>query len=352
MKRTMKAARISGPTDMKIVEVPVPDLGAHDVLCRVVRAGVCSTDYAIYTGELSFVKTGLVKYPLTPGHEWSGIVELVGPEVENFKPGDRVVGDTFVACGSCGFCITGNFYRCNKIRSVGTINAWDGAYAEYIMMPERHLFHLPENVSLDNGALVEPTATALYAVTLAGVKIADTVLVLGSGPIGIIAAKMAKLSGAGKVIIAGRKDSKLKTALALGVDAVVNTTKEHLAEKTREYSGEYGVDRIIEASGSTELFKEALQLVKPGGVISCVAFYERPVDGFDIDRFVINDVTIRAVAGSQGMYPTVLKLMDLGLADFSSLITERRPFVEAPQIMHDMQQRNETRIKIMLEMEK
>lgn len=346
----MKAARIFGPRDMKIVEAPVPELGAHDVLCRIVRAGVCGTDYAIYTGELSFVKTGLVKYPLTPGHEWSGTVEQVGPEVENFRPGDRVVGDTYVACGNCSFCATGNVYRCKKLRSVGTINAWDGAYAEYIMMPERHLFHLPANVSFENGALVEPAATALYSVTLAGVKIADAILILGSGPIGIMAAKLAKLSGAGKVIIAGRKDCKLKAALALGADAVVNTTKENLAEKAREYAGAYGVDRIIEASGSTELFKEALQLIKPGGVISCVAFYERPVDGFDIDRFVINDVTIRAVAGSQGMYPAVLKLMDLGLADFSSLITERHSLAEAPQIMRDMKQRNETRIKIMLEM--
>jgi len=350
MQKTMKAAKIFGPGDIKIVDVPVPALGAHDVLCRVVRAGVCGTDYAIYTGELSFVKSGLVKYPLTPGHEWSGIVEKTGAEVENFKPGDRVVGDTYVSCGHCNFCAVGNVSRCKKNRSVGTINAWDGAYAEYMMMPERHLFRLPDSVGFDNGALVEPAATALYAVALAGVKIADTVLVLGSGPIGIIAAKMAKLSGAGKVIIAARKDFKLKAALALGADAAINTTRENLAEKAREHAGKYGIDRIIEASGSTELCKEALQIIKPGGVISCVAFYDRSLDGFDLDRFVINDVTIRAVAGSQGMYPLVLKLMDLGLADFSSLITERHSLAEAPQIMRDMKQQNETKIKIMLEM--
>jgi len=350
MKKTMKAARIFGPTDIRIADVPVPELGAHDVLCRVARAGVCGTDYSIYTGELSFVKSGLVKYPLIPGHEWSGTVEKTGPEVENFKPGDRVVGDTFVSCGHCNHCALGNVSRCKKNRSVGTINAWDGAYAEYMMMPERHLFHLPDKVSFDNGAQIEPAATALYAVTLAGVKIADTVLILGSGPIGIIAAKMAKLSGAGKVIIAARKDFKLKAALALGADAAINTTKENLIEKAREYAGEYGIDRIIEASGSTELFKEALQIIKPGGVISCVAFYDRPADGIDLDRFIINDVTIRAVAGSQGMYPLVLKLMDLGLADFSSLITERHSLMETPQIMRDMKQRSETKIKIMLEM--
>lgn len=346
----MKAARIFGPADIKIVDVPVPELGRNDVLCKVVRAGVCGTDYAIYTGEISFVKSGLIKYPLTPGHEWSGIVEQIGPEVKNFKNGDRVVGDTWVSCGNCSFCVTGNVSRCKKLRSVGTINAWDGAYAEYIMMPERHLFHLPDNVSFDNGALVEPAATALYAVVRADVKLNDTVLVLGSGPIGIMAAKLAKLSGASQVIIAARKDCKLKIALGLGVDAAVNTSREKLAEKVRELAGATGVDKIIEASGSTKLLKESLHFVKPGGVISCVAFYEQMVDGFDIDHFVINDLTIRGVSGSPGTYPAVLNLMDLGLADFSSLITERRPFEEAPRIMRDMEERNETRIKIMLEM--
>ncbi|MFH0795836.1 MAG: zinc-binding dehydrogenase [Candidatus Omnitrophota bacterium] len=350
MKKMMKAARIFGVNDIRIVEVPVPELGSHDVLCRVVKVGVCGTDYSIYTGTLSFIKTGAIKFPMTPGHEWSGIVEKSGSAVENFKTGDRVVGDTMVSCGVCYDCLVGAYSHCKKGRAVGTIYTWDGAYAEYIMMPDRHLFHLPDPVSFDNGAMVEPAATALYSVTRANVKIADTVLVHGTGPIGIMAAKLAKLCGAVKVIITGRKEFKLQKALALGADFAINTTRENLAENVREYAGPGGVDKVIEASGSTQLFTESLGLVKPGGIISIVAFYEKELERFDLDKFVMSDLTIRAVPGSLGMYGPILKLMASGTIDFTPLITGRYPFGEVEQALQDMGTKNDTRIKIMLEM--
>ncbi|MFA5089234.1 MAG: alcohol dehydrogenase catalytic domain-containing protein, partial [Candidatus Omnitrophota bacterium] len=305
----MKAARIYGTNDIRIVNVPTPEPGPGDVLCKVIRSGICGTDYSIYTGEFSFVKNGAIKFPMTPGHEWSGIVKKVGRKVENFQPGDRVVRDTCVSCGVCYDCLVGQYLHCKKLRCVGTINTWDGAYAEYILMPVRHLFHLPDSVSFDNGAMTEPAATALYAVTLADVKTGGTVLVHGSGPIGILAAKLAKLRGAAKVIITGRKKFKLQTALNLGIDAAVNLTEASPYEAIKTQAGSAGIDRIIEASGSTGLFKESLRLIKPGGTIAVVAFYEKPVDNFDIALFVFGNVTIRAVAGSLGMYQPVLNLM-------------------------------------------
>ncbi|MFA6176104.1 MAG: alcohol dehydrogenase catalytic domain-containing protein [Phycisphaerae bacterium] len=345
----MKAGRIFGAYDLRIVDVPKPSPQPQEVLCRVVRAGICGTDYAIYTGEFSFVKKGMVPFPMTPGHEWSGVVTEIGSDVTNFKVGDRVVGDTAVSCGKCQECLVGQYLHCKNLRCVGTINTWDGAYAEYIIMPERHLFHLPDSVSFDNGAMVEPAATALYSVVLGEVKIGDTVLVLGSGPIGIIAAKLAKLCGASKVGIAARKDFKLQKALDLGVDVTINTTNISLAEGVRQSFGEWGVDKIIEASGSTELFKESLNLVNPGGVISVVAFYEKMVDNFDIDKFVFGDIKIRAVAGSLGMYKPILRLMATGMLDLSSIITSRHTLSEVPEVLKNMVSTNSMRIKQMIE---
>lgn len=345
----MKAARIYGPNDIRVVDVPTPKPGPGDVLCKVIRSGICGTDYSIYTGEFSFVKSGAIKFPMTPGHEWSGIVEKVSSKVENFQPSDRVVGDTGVSCGVCYECLMGHYGHCKKSRCVGTINTWDGAYAEYILMPARHLFHLPDNVSFDNGAMIEPAATALYAVVLADVKMGDTVLVQGSGPLGIMAARLAKLRGAAKVIITGRKKFKLQAALNLGIDAAVNLTEAFSDEAVKAQAGSEGIDRIIEASGSTELFQESLKLIKPGGVIAVVAFYEKMVDNFDIDRFVFGDVTIRAVAGSLGMYRPVLRLMSSGMLDLSSLITGHYNLEEVPQAMREMKEKNETRIKMMID---
>ncbi|OHB55024.1 MAG: hypothetical protein A2Y12_11990 [Planctomycetes bacterium GWF2_42_9] len=348
----MQVARLFGPNDLKLIEMAKPVPGLGEALCKVVRAGVCGTDYAIYTGEFSFVKNGMVKFPMTLGHEWSGIVEQIGTGVTNVKLGDRVVGDTGVSCGSCYECVMGNYGKCKSIHPVGTINAIDGAYAEYILMPARHLFHLPDNVSFDNGAMVEPAATALYSVIQADVRIGDTVLVLGSGPIGIAAAKLAKLCGASKVGIAARKDFKLQKTLALGVDVAINTTKISLADGIKQSFGDWGVDKIIEASGSTELFKESLGLINLGGIISVVAFYEKMVDKFDIDRFVFGDVKIHAVGGSLGMYKPTLRLMAAGMLDMTSLITGRYTLSQARQALDDMQIKGDTRIKSMLDISK
>ncbi len=345
----MRSARIFGANDIRVVDVPTPVPLADQVLCKVVRTGMCGTDHSIYTGEFSFVKNGMIKFPMTPGHEWSGVVERIGTNVRNFKPGDRVVGDTAVSCGQCYDCLSGQYLHCRQLRCVGTINTWDGGYAEYVVFPERHLFHLPENVSFDNGAMIEPAATALYSVVLADVKIGDTVLVIGSGPIGIAAAKLAKLCGASKVAIVGRKEFKLTKALELGVDAAINTSSVTLENGINDVFGNWGVDRVIEASGSVEMFKKAIEIVNAGGTVSVVAFYDKKVDGFDIDKFVFGDVKIRAVAGSLGMYMPVLRLMAAGMLDMEPLITSRYTLDQVPQAMIDMSDKNDTRIKPIIE---
>ena len=345
---TMTVARLFAPRDLRLVEMALPEVGPREVLCRVARVGVCGTDYAIYIGEASFVKSGAVKFPLTLGHEWSGHVAQIGSEVTRFAPGDRVTGDTGVACGQCLECLFGQWPRCREAKSVGTVNAWDGAYAEYILFPERHLFPLPETVSLDNGALVEPAATALYAVHKAQVRIGDTVLVQGSGPLGILAAKLAQLSGASRVLITGRKDAKLDLAVGLGLDGAINTTRETVNAGLQRHLGEGQVDRVIEASGSTALFRESLGLVKPGGALSVVAFYDRPLESFDLDGFVFSDTSLVAVPGSLGMYPPVLKLLASGRLDCTPLITERASLTEVPELLPRLKENAETRVKVML----
>jgi L-iditol 2-dehydrogenase len=346
----MRAARLLAPNDLRILDVPQPELGPHEVLCRVARCGICGTDHAIFTGEFSGVRTGTVRFPMTLGHEWSGTVAALGSRATRFALGDRVVGDTGVSCGHCTECLLGNYGNCPEGRAVGTVNAWDGAYAEYIVMPERHLFPLPENVGFDAGAMVEPAATALYAVVRAGVRTGDTVLVNGTGPIGLCAAKLAALSGAARVIVAGRRESKLKLALAFGADAVIDTTQGPMLEAVHAQAGTGGVDRIIEASGAVELLAESFRCVRPGGVVSVVAFYEKPLPEFDVDQFVFTNATVHAVAGSLGQYPPVLKLMAAGRLDPTPLITARYPFGDVLQALRDWGAKPEERVKSMLVM--
>jgi L-iditol 2-dehydrogenase len=349
--KTMKVARLHGIKDMRMEEMAIPAPGPNDVVCKVKRCGVCGTDYAIYSGETSFWKQGLIRTPMTLGHEWSGEVAIIGSNVKQFKIGDRVAGDTCVACGQCYNCLVGNYYRCKHNYSVGTVNAWDGGYAEYVLFPERHLLHLPENVSFDQGAMVEPSATALYSVKRAEVGIGDSVLVIGTGPIGLLAAKQAKLSGAAKVIVAGRKEFKLAMAKKLGADIIVSTTKENLADVIRQETQGDGVDRIIEASGSIEMLKESFNLVRASGTISSVAFYERNVGDFNVDRLVLNNISFHGVGGSLWMNEPVLNLLSSGQMDPTVMITDRYPFGRVQEALGAMREKNDKRIKIMLEMD-
>jgi len=346
----MRAARLYGARDLRLMEVPVPELGPHDVLCRVLRCGICGTDHAIYSGESSFVAKGLIRYPMTLGHEWSGTVAEVGSGVRRLQPGDRVVGDTGVSCGLCEQCLVGRYDLCAAGQAVGTINAWDGAYAEYLMMPERHLFALPEAVTFDQGAMVEPAATALHAVRQAEVGVGHTVLVTGTGPIGIMAAVLARICGAAAVLIAGRRPAKLELARALGADATINTTETTLAEAVPRALGSRKLDRVVEASGSADLLLQSLGVVRPTGTVATVAFYEGQMMQLDPDQIVLRAITLRGVGGSLGMYRPVLDLMAVGRFDPTPLITNRYPFDQVLQALSDMERDAATRIKLMLEM--
>ena len=161
----MKAARLFGKNDIRIMEIETPVPKAGQVLCKVKRCGICGTDYSIFNGAFK----SMISYPMTLGHEWSGVVETAGPGTA-FAPGDRVAGDTCVSCGVCYDCLVGNYVRCKKRRSVGTIFTWDGAYSEYVLFPARHLFRLPDHVDFENGAMLEPAATAMLGRGTGGSK--------------------------------------------------------------------------------------------------------------------------------------------------------------------------------------
>jgi 2-desacetyl-2-hydroxyethyl bacteriochlorophyllide A dehydrogenase len=347
----MKAARLIEPHKIAVMEIPTPVPDYDDVLIKVKYVGICGTDYSIYTGESSFVKDGMVRFPLTMGHEWSGVVEKTGRNVRNLKPGDRVTGDGTVTCGVCEACICGNYNLCKDLKGVGTIKTWDGAYAEYILLPERSVYKIPDGVSLQEAALVEPSATALYAVKRGGVKLNDSVLVIGTGPIGLAALHLSKLSGASCTVLAGRKDAKLDVGKKMGADYTVNILKENLAERISEITSGKGVNVVIEASGSVEMLQQSFALVRNGSTIAVVAFYDRFLDHIPIDHFVNNDIRLTGVAGSPRMSTTILELMGSGKVDFKPLITDIYKLDDVEKALKAMKEKNNTVVKILLEVD-
>lgn len=345
----MKAARALAPGKIEIMDIDKPKVGPDDVLSKVKNIGICGTDLSILSGDSFLIKNGLVKYPITLGHEWSGYVEEVGENVKNFKPGDRVVGDTCISCGECIDCMLGNYNLCKNIFGIGTINNWDGAYAEYIIYPSRHMFKIPENISMEDAALIEPAAIAGYAVYRAGLKAGDIVVIHGTGAIGLFAVQFAKILGASIVVLSGRKDSKLGVGKTIGADFLVNIKKDNLVSEVTKITGKRGADAVIETSGSIQAFTDSFKMIRMGGTLSVPSFFEQELNNFDVNKVVLGDIVIKGSAGSPGFYPKTIRLMEAGRIKCQPLITHRFKFNEIKDAIKAMSTENETRIKILLE---
>ena len=348
-KQTMKAITVYGPHDARMEDVPMPEAVGDMVVARVCRTGVCATDQSIYTGESSFVRAGQITYPCRFGHEWAGIVEAVGPDVKEFKVGDRVYADNFVTCGTCDACRKGDYMSCSSTWSVGTIHAWDGCYAEYMQMPERHVHRLPDALSMDEGALIEPASIAYDAFHGVTLTKDDTAVVYGTGAIGMVAVWLAKYYGAGRVILVGRSDDKLKVGLQIGADAVINGKTEDAVAKIRELSlGGKGANLVIETSGSLSALKDSIACCARYARVSVVSFYERNADDLPIDPLVHGCIAMVGAAGRDGNATGVCEIMCKNPVKLTPVFTHHVPFADALDVFENEDQYHKQKIKAMI----
>ncbi len=347
--QTMKAITVYGPLDARMEDVPKPEAVGDMVVARVCRTGVCATDKSIYTGDSSFIRSGEIKYPVRFGHEWAGIVESVGPEVKNFKPGDRIFTENFVTCGKCKACEAGDYMNCPSLWSMGTVNAWDGCYAEYMQMPERHVYRLPDELSMEEGALIEPASISYDAFRGVTLTDKDTAVVFGTGAIGMIAAWLAKYYGAGRVILVGRNDEKLKTALQIGADFVINGRCEDAVAKIKELSlGKKGANLVIETSGNPSALKDSLACAARYARISVAGFYERDLMDFPIDPLVLGCFSMVGAAGRLGNAAAVCEIMRKNPVKLTPIVTHRIPFENTLDVFANEANYQKTKIKAMI----
>jgi len=260
MKReTMLAAVLHAPSDLRLEEVPVPELGPGEILVKVLAAGVCSSDIA------RVFKTGTYSFPLIPGHEFAGEVVGAGPGVESPELGARVAVYPLIPCGKCPYCRVGLENVCRQYDYLGSRS--NGGFAQYVVAPARNAVVVPEAVSDEEAAITEPLAVALHAVRRAEVRIGRTVAVIGAGTIGLVAAQWARLAGAQDVIIMDLVDDKLKVAEDLGFRHVINSGSTDPVEAVAEITGETGPDVVIEAVGKSATFNLAFDLAGRRGVV-------------------------------------------------------------------------------------
>lgn len=347
----MRALQIDRPGEIREIEVSIPQIEDDEALVRVAYSGLCATDLSIFDGDMTLVREGLIRYPVRFGHEWSGVICRVGKAVKNFSVGDRVISDPGVSCGKCRECRQGNYSRCAHVKSVGTINCWDGSFAQYMKMPVRHLFRLPQNVSLLQGALIEPAGIALAGIRKAGVCFGSTVVVSGTGAIGMIAVALSKGMGAKKVILSGRTPEKLEIGRRLGADVVVNVCKEDLFERCLRETGGKGADSVLETSGNVEAVHACLAAAAVKGTVALIGFYERDVERFPVDTISMHQLNVCGVMGEFGIAGEVIDILARTGLDFTPVITHIISFDEAVKTIRNIDSLGSSRIKVMVKID-
>ena len=317
-------------TELKKIEFqekPKPVIDSTDVLLKVEYCGICGSDVHGYLNGI------LIPLGTVMGHECAGVVAEVGDKVQNFKVGDRVVAKPIPQCGECYWCKKGQYSLCPTSfgQAFGITPDNDGAFAEFLQVkhPKEMLFKLPEGVSFQEGALVEPLATSLHAVRTSRFGLGDNVVILGAGMIGLGVLQFVKLGGAGKTIVLEISEKKARIASEMGADIVLNPISEGegLREKIFELTGGIGADVVFECAGVPSTFQSCITLVKSGGQVMLVGINDKEVA---INHFflVLWEVEMKGALGYYDEFEHVIEFLDQRKIYTEPLISDTIPLTD------------------------
>jgi len=311
----MKAIVVEKPNAISYKEVPKPQLDIGEVLIKVRCVGICATDFAVMEG-----KVPMVKYPVIPGHEWTGVVEEVADEKDEYLLGKRVVGENHITCMRCPACRQGKWNQCPTFDEVGYSK--DGGYAPYLKTIANNLHPIPDNISDQEAALIEPTAVAVFAMLRTSANAGDNVTILGDGPIGILCMQIAKLQGGQNIFVAGGHDERLGLCKKLGASFTFNRHQESesVVERVLKlHTG--GSDLVIEAAGSPSSFKSVLDIAGQGAKIGVVGFCEWAEAAIQPDQILTKNLTVVGSNASPGAWGRAIKLVASGEIDLKNTIS-------------------------------
>jgi L-iditol 2-dehydrogenase len=353
---TMRAWALFGPGDVRRVEKAVPRPGPAEVLIKIEAVAICGTDIEIFRKGLPAMVEGGTPFngQHVIGHEYVGTVAALGPEVDEFAVGDRVVVEIHAGCGRCGRCRHGMYtsclnysYRAKGHRANGFTT--DGGFAEYAVNHINTVFALPAHVPFDEATLVVTAGTSIYGLDVLGGLIAgESLLVVGPGPIGLMTVACGKALGA-EVILAGTREARLRLGRELGADHVINVREQPLVETVRELTARgLGVDLVMECSGASDAVNQAVYCAKRGGRV-CLAAFSGDLVPFDAAHLVRNNIYLYGIRGEgHGATKRGLALMAQGKISGRPFITHRFTLDDLPRAIETFERRIDDAIKVVV----
>lgn len=346
----MKAIRLNKPNDLEYCDLEVPVPGPHEVLARVETVSICGTDPHIFAGD--FPGFWPKAFPLIPGHEWSGVVVGLGDSAEKlgWKQGDRICGISHVGCGYCSMCLSGRYNLCLNYgneekghRQYGHYS--QGAYAQYMRASVKSIARIPDDMSFDVAACMDPFSIALHVVQRSRLEPGDSVLVNGSGAQGLMSIMIARAMGAGKIIASG-SGFRLKVAERLGA-IPIDYKSEDVVARVRELTEGLGAKRVIECAGTAEGVRQACEAVAKGGAISMVSLPSKDVP-IPIRRLVLDEIDLYGNRANPNTLEPAISMVNECDLDLAGLITHSLPLAEFKTALDIFVNRKENSLKVVL----
>jgi L-iditol 2-dehydrogenase len=318
----MKALLLTAPSHLELTDFPDPVPAEDEVVLRIHACGICGSDIHGWDGS-----SGRRRPPLIMGHEASGEVVAVGSQVTQWKPGDRVTFDSTIWCGTCEYCRSGQVNLCDNRRVVGVAPAeyrQHGAFAEKLALPSRILYALPDTLSFEQAAMIEPVSIAVHAVKRVTIAAADTVVVVGAGMIGLFVVQALRWAGARQIIAVDLAENRLNLARELGATHTLRSDACDVAAEVLKLTEGRGADSAFEVVGVSATLNLALATLRRGGHAVLVGNLAPKAD-FPLQSVVTRELTLHGTCGSSGEYPLCLDLIARGIVRVEPIISAVAP---------------------------
>ena len=341
----MKALVLEEYNKLTYMEMPDPEIRDNEVLIEVKACGICGSDVHGMDGS-----SGRRHTPLIMGHEASGVIVGKGSGVHDYAEGERVTFDSTIYCGHCFYCRQGVINLCDNRRVLGVSPPeykQHGAFAQYVAVPEHILYRLPDNLSCEQAAMVEPVSIAFHAVTLTPIALNDSAVVIGSGMIGVFVIQALRAAGCGTIIAVDLEQSKLDLALQLGADHGLLADQVNVAEEVRRLTGGRGANIAVEVVGNTVAVNTAISSLRKGGALTIVGNLAATVE-FPQQEVVTRQISVAGSCSSCGEYPACLEMIARGTINVDALISKIAPLAEGAHWFKRLYDQEQGLMKVIL----
>ncbi|MGB3344795.1 MAG: 2,3-butanediol dehydrogenase [Aequorivita sp.] len=352
--KTMKAARWHAAKDIRVEEVQIPSPNENQVKIAVKFTGICGSDLHEYTHGPQLIPVDK-PYPLnghqgttTLGHEFSGIVEEVGKNVKNTKKGDRVTVEPIFKNPESPFITTGEYNLSEPLGFVGLTS--NGGFAKFVVVEDYMVHKMPDTMTFEQGAIVEPAAVAAYAIKQSGMKMGNTILIIGAGPIGLLTVQVALATGASQIFVSDLSESRLKKAKEIGATHTFDARDKNISQKIKEMTGN-GVDIFIDAAGVQASFDTGINSLRNGGTAILVALFSKEVVHDALNQ-TLRELTIKGTAAYRNIFPQVIALISSGRLPVEKLITSVIPLDEIVEKGFEALVKDPSEVKVLVDLEK